>query len=461
MAASSPRRGLVALTLVVGAVLLCAPADADDRPTRPSLLNQRASVGVAGLWSHAGGDFDLDLLVAERLRWEAVRRPTVRLRVLADARFAFDLVGKPRLTSAWSAVEWGRVRRLGVEIETPVMTLQLGRHPVHRGGFRLVDGVQLITRPKPHWELGLWGGLAPDVVTTTPALRFGGGPVVALTLPWLQLSLAGEILGTPQGLDRLGGLIQGRLSLDPRLEVHGRVDLQLPDRRAGSSLVDAAIFVRGRPHRALDLELLYDAYSSVRYLSSVDRDPAARRFALRAEALGLTEGVPQDRNDPTIHHLVGLSGRWHPGRDAARVRPTLGLDLRYRHHDEAARRFARVSLRGGLLGIGGRLDLHLDGGALLVNRQPRGELGLSALVELGAQRLVALDASARLSLLPGDEGGVAPAWYGDLFVDLVTPFGLVLAAGIYGEGLSVPQGWDVAVGGLARVTWRVRLRRRR
>ena len=170
--------------------------------------------------------------------------------------------------------------------------------------------------------------------------------------------------------------------------------------------------------------------------------------------------MPQELNDPTIHHLVGFSGRWRPGLDAARLRPTLGLDLRYRHHAEPARRFARASLRGGLLGIGDRLDLLLDGGVLMVDRRPRGELGLSALLELGRQRLVALDGSARLSLLPGDEGGVAPAWSGDLFVDVLTPFGLVLAAGIYGEGLSVPQGWDVAVGGLARVTWRMRLRRK-
>ena len=283
---------------------------------------------------------------------------------------------------------------------------------------------------------------------------------------WTGLSRAceschGEILGTPEGLDRLGALAQARLSLDPHLELHARVDLQYPDRRGGSPLVDAAVFVRGRPHRSLDLELLYDAYSSVRYLRSVDRDPAARRFALRAEALGLTEGVPQELNDPTIHHLVGFSGRWHPGLDGTRLRPTLGLDLRYRHHAEVSRRFARASLRGGLLGIGSRLDLLLDGGVLMVDRRPRGELGLSGLLELGKQRLVALDASARLSLLPGDEGGVAPAWYGDLFVDVVTPFGLVLAAGVYGEGLSVPQGWDVAIGGLARITWRVRLRRPR
>jgi hypothetical protein len=458
MVASSDRtaRALGLATLAGLVLLFCGPA----RGAEPPVLNQRVSVGVAGLWSHATGGVDLDLLLAERLRWEALRRPDVRLRVLADARFAFDLVGKPRLTATWSALEWGRVRRLGVEIETPAMTLQLGRHPVHRGGFRLVDGVQLITRPKPHWEVGLWGGLAPDAVSTMPALRFGGGPLAALTLSWLQVSLAGEILGTPAGLDRLGALIQGRLSLDPHLELHARADLQVPDGRGGGALVDAAVFLRGRPHRSLDLELLYDAYSSVRYLRSVDRDPAARRFALRAEALGLTEGVPQELNDPTIHHLVGFSGRWRPGLDAARLRPTLGLDLRYRHHAEPARRFARASLRGGLLGIGDRLDLLLDGGVLMVDRRPRGELGLSALLELGRQRLVALDGSARLSLLPGDEGGVAPAWYGDLFVDVLTPFGLVLAAGIYGEGLSVPQGWDVAVGGLARVTWRMRLRRK-
>ncbi len=460
MGASRRLRPLLALAVLAGAVLLCGPARAERLPTRPSLLNQRASLGLAGLWSHAGGDFDLDLLVAERLRWEPVREPRLRLRVVVDARFAFDLVGKPRLTSTWSPVEWGRVRRLGVEIESPAMSLQLGRHPVHRGGFRLVDGLQLVTRPRSHWEVGLWAGLAPDVVTTTPALRFGGGPVVALTLPWLQVSVVAEVLGTPWGLDRLGGLAQVRLSLDPRLEVHGRVDLQLPDRRGGSNLVDAAVFVRGRPHRSLDLTLLYDAYSSVRYLDSRDRDPAARRFALRAEAMGLTEGVPQDSNDPTIHQLVGFSGRWRPG-DPTALRPTLGLDVRYRHHREPARRFARASLRGGLLGIGDRLDLLLDGGVLMVNRQPRGELGLGGLVELGRQRLVALDASARLTLLPGEAAAIDPAWYADLFIDVLTPVGLVVAAGVYAEGLQVPEGHDVAVGGLARVTWRLRLRPRR
>lgn len=466
MATSRLRPGARPLALLLALLLPAAgrggePSGAPESmrvPEAPVLL-QRFSAGAMGALSLPTEDGDLDLLLSERLRWEPLRRPGLRLRILADGRASFDLLGRARLTAAWSAVQWVRVRRLGVELESPAVTLQVGRHPVWPGGFRLVDGVQVVTRPRPAWELGLWAGLAPDMVTTMPALRFGGGPVVALTLSWLQASLVGEILGIEGALDRAGGLLQVRLSADPGLELYARLDMQVPDGDGGSSLVDAAAVLRVRPHRSLLLEAMYDAYGSHRYLASTDRDPAIRRFALRAEASGLTSGVPQDSLDPTIHHLASFSARWTPGQDRASPRPELGLDLRYRHHEEEMRRFARATGRAGLLGIGGRLDLLLSGGWLYVDRTSRGEVGLSALLELGERRMAALDAQARLTMTRDDDGGTLPGLYGDLFLDVSTPHGLTISAGVFGEGLLLPEGWDTSVGGMARVAVRLRLKR--
>ncbi|MBW2257715.1 MAG: hypothetical protein JRI25_24380 [Deltaproteobacteria bacterium] len=402
-------------------VLLAWAASARAEPAASPAMVSLSTVGVQSAWSPSVASGDLDLLLAERLRWDLAEvGAPMGVRLLLDARFRIDPWRKPTL-------ERHRVGALGLELSTSEWTLDLGRHPVYRGGPRLVDGVQLRYHPSGDWDLGAWLGFAPDLYTSRPALRFGGGPILAIERSWTQWSLVGEMLWADGALDRAGLLALGRVSADPTVEATARLDLQVTGAEGGSGLADGAVFLRWRPEEVLRVDALYDAYTSLRYLGTEDRDPDIRRFAARAEAAGVTEDIPQDGLDPTLYHLVGLSGTWEPPGSMGAL---VAVHTRYRHHEDPSRRLARVGPKLAVRGLAGeRLDLAMDGNLRSFDGRLSGDAGFTVFLEPTPDRMLALDSSVRLLVDPEAYGG-RPGWYADLFVDWVGPAGLVVIGGV-------------------------------
>jgi len=406
--------------VAMGVALAWAAAARAGSGEAPAMVST-TMVGMQSAWSPSVTAGNLDLLLAERLRWDlAEPGAPMGVRVLADGRFRIDPWRTPTL-------ERNLVRTLGVELSTSEWTLDLGRHPVYQGGPRLVDGVQLRYHASGGWEIGAWGGFVPDLYTTRPALRFGGGPILAFERSWIQGSLVGEVSWAAGALDRAGLLALGRVSADPTVEASGRLDVQVVDAQGTPGLADGSVYVRWRPEDALRVDALYDAYSSFRYLGTEERDPDVHRFAVRAQAAGVTEDIPQDAFDPTLYHLVGLSGTWTP---PGAMGAQMGLRGRYRYHPDPSRRLAWLGPELAVRGLAGeRLDLTLDGSLRWFDAALRGDAGLTVLLEPTPDRALALDGSVRLLIDPKTYGG-RPGWYTDLFVDWVLPAGFVVVGGV-------------------------------
>ena len=428
--------GLLFLALV-GA----ASAAKSDRAT--------TSVGAQGIISPPTDDVaGLNLLLAHRLRWTLVEGDQATTKALINGRFTFDPLQDVVL-------ERTRVNALGVSIAGEQTTWNLGRSAVYRGGPRLVDGVQLAHRLDGGWEIGAWGGEAPDLFTTLPAPRFGGGPILVYAQPTVQASIVGEALVDSAGaLDRAGALMQARYSALPRMEIDSRLDLQLPSGGA-SPLSDGLIFFRWTPREALRLDAFYNAYAAPWYLTSAERDPALQRWSQRSEALGLTEDIPQDSVDPTLHQLVGAGGRVDTSE---RVR--LGLDLRYRYHADPDRQFGRATPKLTLRGLADdRLELTADVTLLYANLDPRGEVGVAGWFEPSPDG-VAFDSAVRL-LYAQVDGVAMPGFYADSYVDWIHVDGWVVAAGVFATGdfddaFGDAPFLDAAYGAIGRLSWRVR-----
>lgn len=450
-----------------------APRPTSDVPQasseRPGFKN-RLSLGLSGLgvFTDDGDIGSLDLSLSERLRWEFLRRSGTRIQLDIDGRLALDLAGRPMLNTGWTPLELTRLTRLGFTLTRPKFSILLGRYPVRSGGFRLVDGLQVLVNPKPEWTVGVWGGLVPDIWTTLPAvyyeggpflpslapLRFGGGPIISYERRWLQLSLAGEFVGTPEGLDRVAGLLRWRVAALPGFQTGGRIDLQLLEPGEVGPL-DAAAYVVGRPHRNLRLRARYGAYSSVRYLTSDPADPLVRRFAARALTLELRKPPAWTEVDSSLHHDVNLNVRWQKHPNEERTMPRLEADVRFRYHPLEEKRFGRISAKATLTPIAQRLDVAVDTTVLFLTTGPRVELGAIAWLNLGARRNVGLDGSVRVGFTgPPDKPTVD--LYTDLFVQALASKSWSFAAGVFFETYSAERGWETALGGLGRVTWKLR-----
>ena len=129
-------------------------------------------------------------------------------------------------------------------------------------------------------------------------------------------------------------------------------------------------------------------------------------------------------------------------------RLSLQLDARYRYHAEAARRYSRVGPRLGVQ-CTDALSLTVDYLVLDVDEKNRSELGLTVWYE--PERPLAVDGSVRLQLIDGE-----PSYYTDGFVSWVAPqAGISAGAGVFVQGQQSGSYVDTAVGGLARVTWRL------
>jgi hypothetical protein len=296
------------------------------------------------------------------------------------------------------------------------------------------------------WSIGAWGGLAPDLFTTRPMLRPGGGPILAYQRGWASWSVVGEVLGAEGGLDRAGVLALARAAFDFGFEVSGRLDAQLADAEGNVGLADGAVFTRITPTPTFRVDAFYDAFSSLRYQRTEALDPAVRRFAERVDSLGVADVVVDDQVDDSLNHLVGLTPRWRSPTDVALE---LSARARYRYHLDPLNRYWRVGPSIGLLGLlDDRLELYVDGYATDRDTGLAYDTGLTTFLELGRDRALALDTSGRLLLDPAYEGETG--WYTDLFVDWLAPGNVVLVAGVSYTYEPDPVIDDVGIGAFVR-----------
>lgn len=423
---------------------------------RSSLLHNRVSAGLIFEASPPAGEHSLELVLGERLRWSLLRSDKLDLDLNIDGRLGIRLLDGGRIDRL-------RVRELGVRLRGPKWSLVLGRHVIDGGGGRMVDGAQLLAYPAPRVEVGGWAGLVPDPYTSAPALRFGGGPILALTKRIFQLRFVGEILGVPGGLERAGGIFTARVEAQKHFEFLTRIDLQYGGPDHPVLPADLAVFLRASPHQTLRLNAFYDLYSSHSFLRTAKQDPGIQRFEARASGLLEDDGtIPGDKLDTTLHHLVGLSARWRPiigKQNIARL--DLGLRARYRHHELGARRYVLASLQEGVVGLlGGRLDLGLSQSVSWWAGALRIEPGANAYLELGKQGAVALDASVRVGFeRPAGEDKFRPSVYADLFVDWRIRPSLLLSIG-YSFGNDLDEvAWNPVHTAMLRASWNLRARR--
>lgn len=375
------------------------------------------SLGAGGVRAEALDAGDLDLLLGQRVRYEAAEGATVHL----DGRFTLD----PDGATSW---EESRVRALGVAFERPALTVLAGRAGLAHGGPRLVDGVQVLLHPDRGrtWSLGAWGGLVPDELTTAPLVRPGLGPIVGIERPAGSLTAVGEVVAGPVGLDRAGTFVQARAQSGRALRADGRVDWLFTDGEGRAGLVDGAAFVGLRPADALRVDLLYDAYSSLLYQARADLDPRVQRFAARIEEAGLGAGVVQDVVDPRLHHLLGATVR---AEGDGALRPLAAVRGRARLHPDPVEQYARIGPQVGVGGLlGDRVELLADANVLWLEGHTQGDAGLTGILDLLADASATLDGSARVLVDPVGYGG-RPGWYADLFVDALARTGTVVAAG--------------------------------
>lgn len=428
---------------MIGIVLVSAAWAQSDRSV--------SSVGVDGIWDAGATQGDVDLFVGERLRW-TLREGATTDRLLIDGDVTYDPVsGYP--------LERLHVVALGIERASESLAIDVGRHPVAWGGPRLVDGAQVIAT-NGDWHYGGWGGLAPDLFTTLPQLRYGGGPTVAWLQSSRQLTAVGEVLFAQGALDRAGLLVAGRVAHDPKMETTARLDLQATETAMG--LADAQAVVRYRPRDGVRYDASYEAYSSYRYLSSSDLDPTLIRFAERIEALGIDQGITQDMLDPTLYHAFGAGMRWDPDASAHPV-PTAGISARARLAPESSDQYGQLVGRLGMAGLAGnRLQVGLDvigtlQGSEVADRYDfYGDFGLVATYEPHPDSAILFDATARL--LSGPYGLTR---YADCFVSWLSDGDrgprLVVDVGVFGEAGDDEEFVDAAGGGFVRASlWATR-----
>lgn len=405
------------------------------------------SVGTTGVWTGSLAQADVDFVFSERARWKLGDAGGLTWRARLDGRWTVDPAGE----NTW---EQSRLRVLGLLGRGGNWTVELGRSAVAYGGPRLVDGVQARYR-FTNVEVGVWGGEAPDLFTSTPAARFGGGPVIAYNHRQVSASLVGEALFGGGGFDRAGVLLLASVSGAPLYEISARVDAQLADAVVGPSISDGAVNVRWMPGDTVRITTFYDAFSTFRYVRTAGEDPDIRRFGQRIQALGVDEQAYLDESDPRLYHLVGGDLRWQA--KGALPAPRLSASARYRWHPDVDRRYARAA--GNASWIADTWQVGIDGVANVTDDGPRAEAGLSAWAAPLASAPLAFDTSVRLIVDLAHPTSSPPGGYADLFVDWLGPANFTVVAGgtVYAEPGIVR---DIGVGGFLKVQHRLRPGRR-
>ena len=402
-----------------------------------------STVGASGLYSNAIGEVEADVLVGERIDWG----------LGGDWRLGFD--GRVTLGVLDDPVlQWLRLSEANVERRTGGVALTIGRSPVTFGGPRLVDGIQVVTGD--HFVVGGWGGLAPDLFTTLPALRFGGGPIVGWFGDTLQVSGVGEVLAVGSGLDRASIFAQARHEASEVLDLSSRLDVQVASTTGKLAVADAFLAAYVDPTEHVELDAFIESYSSLRYLQSADHDPWVQRFLERTVDLGIDEGVSADLRDPTQYYLAATS---FDVRGAGDTAPTAGLSVRARMHQDALQRFVRLSPRVGVTGLrSGSVDVVFDANVIVLDVGLQGDAGLTATFAPNDEAWI-IDASVRglYTSLAGETP--LPGWYADAYGSRVfrtETLRLSFVAGIYAEGLADQDFFDQAEGGFVRLTAEVR-----
>jgi len=347
-----------------------------------------------------------------------------------------------------------RVRELGVHLVRAKLALNLGRFDVAAGGHRLVDGAQGLLTLGEGVQLGAWGGLAPDPYTTAPALRYGGGPVVAVQQDTVQARFTGEMLSTADGIDRLAGVFDGRYEPSSRFELSSRVDLQVGVGRGNGPVepADAMLMARVDPSDDLRVTAFVDAYTSWAYLWSEKQDPGLSRFAARSTVLDPGDAVPQDAMDSSVYTVLGASVRQ---RHLGSADLDLRADARLRYHPVAERRYGRFRLKAQLPGrFSGTTDLGAEITGWVLGDHAGATGTLYAWSEPWESLPLAFDLSAEGGVRPiPNETVLGPSLYTDLFVDGLIGPRLALSAGLAYSTAMDRQVWDMHHTAMVRLTW--------
>jgi len=439
------RRLLPIAALAVFAATCSAPAS--SRAEGPEVRNRLSAGLVLQAPHHAGPS--LRLLVRER--FGAVVRDRDGLRV----SLGFD--GRAGLRLLQGRLDDFRIQDASVRFEGAKGSIALGRVRLEGGGWRLVDGAVALLQPTPGLRVGGWVGAVPDPWTTSPAPRFGGGPMVLFDHRVVQARFVGEVAGGPPGLERLGAAASVRAEAGRWFEASARADLQHGGPGRGLLAADLGVSARGRPVEDVRLDLFWSAWAGQAWLQGVARDPWLSRFAARYEA-DLDPADVGEARDLTLRHLVGFTASFDPRLPGdLGPRLTTGARLRVRPGTPADR-YARLSGWAGLRGLAaGRLDVVADGGAVLWGGAWRADLGASVWFEPHPDVPLALDVSARLGLERRPDGTVAPMVYADLFVDALLGRGVSLSAGYRFTNDLDTDRWNAAHAGLLKITWRLKV----
>ncbi|MCO4768679.1 MAG: hypothetical protein KDA24_01520 [Deltaproteobacteria bacterium] len=440
------------LTLCLLLVALFAPApawsaDAADSPIR---LRNRLSIGaLIDIPHHGGPGFELTL--SDRLRLVI---PNETTGITTSVLFA----GRVGLRPATGSVDRLRIRALGVRLETPKWRAELGRSAVIDGGWRLVDGVQFLARPKGFFEVGGWLGEMPDIWTTSPAPRFGGGPILRWRGRMVQVGFVGEVGGGAQGIDRLAGRLTGRFEFKKLIDVAGRMEIEAGGQGAPVRFSELGLGTTFTPVKVLRVRVGWSMHAGHSWLQGVQRDPSLVRWWQRTTGAAPTAPTPWDlATDGPTHQILG----------SVQLKPLVGevplrfaLRARYNHRTVERERSARVTLEGGAYSLGGgRLDLLATGGALRWSGRWRAELGLRGWLAPDPSGPLSIEAEVRMWVGANEHGTVVPTVATDLWLDVLTPIGVTVAAGYrFDNDLDLDR-WNAAHTVLLRASWLVKVGR--
>ncbi len=274
------------------AVLLLAP------PAAAAEVDGRVGLGAMGLVGTPGGAHDLRAMLDLRLGVDRVGGKAFG--IAADGDLYFDLDDTTFRTY--------RLLDLNVHFapgDGP-LTLTLGRQRVADSTEELVDGVGVRVALGKGFTLGGYGGLIPDPFTTLASVStYGGGLVFGVTTARFRLGTAAGVAGRAEGFDHGYASVSAMAMPHTAISLYGRAKLQLFAEAPSAGIADAIAAVSVRPWKVLRLRGSYNAYSSERYVSLLERNPALSRFAARAEDLALLDEVPNDQLDRTLYHAVG------------------------------------------------------------------------------------------------------------------------------------------------------------
>lgn len=437
-------------------LLLAAPAAAQEESTSEAAssakpaVQVRNSLGVGTVldfphWGYVG----VELLLSDRLRVD-IATPNAHTTVF--------FAGRMGIRPIEGAADRVRIRALGVRVDTGTLRFELGRSAVIDGGWRLVDGVQVLARPRGErgrLEVGGWLGEVPDLWTTAPAPRFGAGPIVRWRGRRFQLGFVGEVAGGALGVERVAARATGRFEWKKLLDVDARAEIEAGGQGAPVRFSELGLGVTVTPLPWLRTRVAYSMHGGHSWLQGIQRDPSLTRWVQRTTGADPTEPLPwQTATDGPTHQVLGTVTA-EPRVGAVGLR--LAGRARYNHRAEARERSARFAFEGGVRDLlGGRLDVMGTGGALLWGGSWRGELGLRTWFGPDPKGILNLELEGR-TWLERTPSKLIPTFAADLWADVLLPVGLSVAIGYrFDTDLDIDR-WNAAHTVLARVTWRLRV----